>query len=144
MDLPVFFQTAATVSPILLGGTVLALSRLPRPRTLWRERLRTLFVLVPPLVVTMWSLSVLAGESSPETWRAPVFWLLELQVVTGLGGLAGLGLASGAQRQARNEGWRRIYKERRRERRLAAPQSAPQTRADGPRPDATDERAPGF
>jgi hypothetical protein len=125
MDLPVFFQTAATISPILLGGTVLAFRRWPRPRRQWRERLRILFLFLPPLVVTLWSVRVLAGESQPETWRLPVLWLLQVQMLTGLAGLAGLGFATRSQKRSLAAAWRLRDKERRRERRLAQPNNQP-------------------
>lgn len=125
MDLPVFYQTAATISPILLGGTVLAFSRWPRPRRQWRERVRILFLVLPPLFVTLWSVRVLAGESQPETWRLPVLWLLQLQMLTGLAGLAGLGFATRSQHRSLTTAWRLKDKERRRERRLARSHNQP-------------------
>jgi hypothetical protein len=125
MDLPVFYQTAATVSPLLLGGTVLAFSTWPRPRVAWKARLRAALLFLPPLVVTLWSLRVLAGEASPETWRLPVLYLLTIQVLTGIVGLADLGFATKEQKRL-IQGWFRLQaKERRRERRQSQPHNQP-------------------
>jgi hypothetical protein len=89
VDLSPFYETTATLSPILLAGTALAYSARTPPRTVLGNLAFGSFVLVPPLIATWYSLQVLAGFASAETWRLPVLVLLGLQLLTGLSGTGG-------------------------------------------------------
>jgi hypothetical protein len=113
MDLSGYFQTTATLSPVLLGGTVLALRHRPPPRTRVGSAAFGILVLIPPLVVTLYSLTVLAGFSSAETWRAPVLGLLMVQLITGMAGLGEFVVADKDQRALIAQ----VRKERREQRR---------------------------
>lgn len=90
MDLSVFFQTTATLAPVLLAGTALAYRNKRPPRTRWGLLAFAVFLIIPPVVVLYYSLCVLAGFASAETWRLPVLLLLMAQLLTGLGGTADL------------------------------------------------------
>jgi hypothetical protein len=98
VDLSPFYETTATLSPVLLGGTAFAYRHRPPPRTRLGSAAFGILVLIPPLVVTLYSLSVLAGFSSAETWRAPVLGLLFLQLITGMAGLGEFVVADKEQR----------------------------------------------
>ena len=48
-----------------------------------------LLLVCPPIIVTWYSLRVLAGFSSAETWRMPILVLLYVQLLTGIIGIGG-------------------------------------------------------
>jgi hypothetical protein len=146
VDLSPFYETTATLSPVLLGGTALAYRHRRPPRTWLGSSAFGIFVLIPPLVVTLYSLSVLAGYSSAETWRAPVLGLLFLQLITGMAGLGEFVVADKDQRAL----IARVGKERREQRRLERRQphkpqrtGPDQTRQPEP-PDAPDRTKPDL
>jgi hypothetical protein len=137
MDLAVYYQTAATISPILLGGTASAFSGRRPDRTYLGRTAFSVLLVVPPFVVTLFSLGVLAGLNSAETWRLPVYLLLGLQLLLGLGGVGNFVFTTKEQREqlARGDRWWR--KEKRRRRRAQQPHSQPHK----PEPTGPDETA---
>jgi hypothetical protein len=149
-DLGPFYETTATLSPILLAGTALAFSVRGAPTTRVGQLAVGLFVLGPPTVVTWASVHVLAGYSSPEEWRGPVLILLAVQMFTGLAGTAGFALP-GKEDRAVLADLRRERREERRSRRRQPhsqphkpEQTGPDETAQPSPPDAPDRTIPAH
>lgn len=88
MDLSGYFQTTATLAPILAVSCILYYRTAPPPKTRNRARLREAGVYVPAAAVTLTSVGALGGiypESRVHVWI--VFIVLWFQVMFGLLGM---------------------------------------------------------
>jgi hypothetical protein len=151
MDLPAFYETAATLSLVLLGGAALVYrDRVPASSA--RQKIQGLLLIVPPLLVLWFCLSVLGGFwGAADFWRWPVLYLVVFQAITGIVGLAGYDFAPRAPRDPdpRRRWWSRRphsqpHKPDRTEpdqMQLSEPVEAPdRTRPDQAEPEQTGER----
>lgn len=157
MDLGPFYETTATLSPLLLAGTAAAYSLRRPPRTPVGSAAFAVFVLLPPLLVIWFSLMVLAGVHAADVMRVPVLVLLGLQLLSGVTGTAGFVRVdkedAALVRQARREHRERLREQRRQRRRphrqphkpdRTPPDEAAQTTApDGPPRTEPDQTEPG-
>jgi hypothetical protein len=98
---------------------------------------------VPPLLVTWFSLQVLSGFASPETWRVPVLVLLGVQLLAGLGGTGGFVVGDSEQAALIRRSRRGHREERRAQRRQRRQPHNQPHKPDVTRPNEAQQNGPG-
>ena len=88
MDLPTFYETAATVTLVLAAGTALAHRYKPIPRSRRGHAFYGLSLVLPPVTVVYLALAALAGLVDAQLYRLPVFLLVMFQLISGVAGTA--------------------------------------------------------